>query len=149
MRLTFGINVHTKTYLKRITIIGLWLISVAVSFCAGAFFIYEYGVFGAKITCTMVRTTEHPIVYPLYGVDDYIRANDDVKAYLSQEQQKPEFCNLRPLFIVVPQESGYTIYSSSGVRGADLPEKLYDSTLEVVRKSLRENKAKPISSDAE
>jgi hypothetical protein len=138
-----------KTYKRRIMIIGLWIASVALSFCAGAFFIYEYYFFQDPITgVTTYISACPPVDGSYYSVEDIIRANDDVETHLSDQQKKPEFHNLHPRFIVVPELHGYTIYSSSGVRGRGLPYDLYKSSLKVVEKSLGEINVMPMYPDA-
>ncbi|MES2475169.1 MAG: hypothetical protein V4640_05270 [Verrucomicrobiota bacterium] len=138
-----------KTYKRRVMIIGLWITSVAVSFCAGAFLIYEYYVFGDPVSSVTTNIlVSPPVDGPLYSVEDFVRANSDVKAYLSDQQNKPEFHKLHPRFVVVPELSGYTIYSSSGLRGTVFPNDLYESTLKVLKESLGEINVKPMNPHA-
>ena len=59
-----------------------------------------------------------------------------------------EYHNLHLRFVVVPESSGYTVYSSSGLRGTVFPEDLYESTWKVMKKSLGEINVKPIAPDA-
>ena len=137
-----------KTNQKRITIIGLWLISVAVSFCMGAFFIYEYYIYSDSVS--EVSTIIHvcpPVDGPLYSVEDYVRANSELKSYLSEQQKRPEYHKLHPRFVVVPELFGYTIFTSSGLRGTAFPKDLYESTREVMKKSLGEIDLVPISTE--
>lgn len=125
-----------KNTQKRFALIGLWLLSVVASFCAGAFLIYEYYVFGDPVSAVTTHIDVcPPIDGPLYSLEDFVRANSDVKNYLNKA---PEFRELHLRFIVVPEMSGYTIYSSSGQRGTAFPRDLYDSTLEVFKRSLWE-----------
>lgn len=138
-----------KTYTRRILIIGLWIASVVVSFCAGMFLIYEFYIFGDPVR----ELTTHidvfpPVDEPFYSVEDFVRANSEVKSYLSEQQKKPEYHKLHPRFVVVPELSGYTIYSSSGLRGTVFPEDLYKSTQKVMQKSLGEINVKPPPPDA-
>ena len=138
-----------KTYKKRVLIIGLWVTSVSVSFCAGAFLIYEYYFFQDPISSVTTHISAGPPVDgSYYSVEDIIRANDDVDTYLSDQQKKPEFYNLHPRFIVVPELRGYKIYSSSGMRGRGFPDDLYKSSLKVVEKSLGEFTVMPMYPDA-
>ncbi len=138
-----------KTYKRRILIIGLWITSVVVSFCAGVFLIYEFYVFRdpiSEVTCHI--DVDPPVAGPLYSVEDFVRANSEVKSYLSEQQKNPEYHNLHPRFVVVPELSGYTIYSSSGLRGTFFPEDLYESTQKVMEKSLGKINTKPTPPDA-
>ena len=127
----------------------MWLISVVVSFCAGTYLIYEYYIFGDPVSSVTTDILVCPLVNgPLYSVEDYVRANSDVKTFLAEQRKSSAFHKLNPRFIVVPETSGYTVYSSSGLRGTTFPENLYHATLEVMKKSLGEIKAKPMAPDA-
>jgi hypothetical protein len=138
-----------KTYKRRILIIGLWTASMVGSFSAGVFLALEFYMTNDPVLEVTTQISGPPVDGPYYSVDDIVRANSEVKSFLSEQKKSPKYHHLHPRFVVVPELSGYTIYSSSGLWHTAFPKDLYESTWKVMEDSLGEINLNPTPPDTQ